>query len=98
MFSYFLTAFFARMCMARLRFLPLQFREQEKVTGDRSGEYGGRGNIIVLFLSKIQAQATMCEQRRYHGAKANLCFSTNPGFSGELLCTNCALLASNIPY
>ncbi|KAG8279899.1 hypothetical protein J6590_094708 [Homalodisca vitripennis] len=31
---------------------PLQFWEQEKVTGARSGEYGGCGIISVLFLAK----------------------------------------------
>ncbi|UYV66307.1 CNGB1 [Cordylochernes scorpioides] len=31
---------------------PLQFREQEKVTGGQSGEYGGCGIISVLFLAK----------------------------------------------
>ena len=32
----------------------------------------------------------MCEQGRYHGAKANFCSSTNPGVSGGLLRANCA--------
>ena len=31
---------------------PLQFREQEKVTGARSGEYGGCCITSVLFLAK----------------------------------------------
>ena len=38
--------------LARLRILLVQFREHEKVTRSRSGEYGGCGNIIVLFLGK----------------------------------------------
>ena len=31
---------------------PIQFPEQEKSQGDRSREYDGCGNIIVLFLGK----------------------------------------------
>ena len=31
---------------------PLQFRKQEKVTGARSGEYGGCGITSALFLTK----------------------------------------------
>ena len=40
------------------------------------------GNTVILatllccFWSKIRAQTTMCEQERYHGAKANFCSST----------------------
>ena len=62
------------------------------------------GNTVAVttslrcFWSKIRAQAAMCEQGRYHGAKANFCSSTNPGVSGGLFRANCAQLARNIPY
>ena len=79
-------------------FCLFSFGNKKKSQGARSGEYGGCGNIIVLFLAKIRAQATMCEQGRYHGAKANFCSSTNPGVSGGLLRANCAYLSGNIPH
>ena len=44
-------------------------------------------SLVCCFWPKICAQATMCEQGRYHGAKANFCSSTNPGVSGGLRIT-----------
>ena len=56
------------------------------VLGTRKSHRGpGLGNtvaaasLVCRFWPKICAQATMCEQGRYHGAKANFCSSTNPG-------------------
>ena len=37
--------------------------------------------LLCCFWSKIRAQATMCKQGRYHGAKAKFCSFTNPGVS-----------------
>ena len=56
------------------------------VSGTRKSHRGpDLGNTV-----KIRAQATMCKQGHYHGAKANFCSSTNPGVFGELLRANCA--------
>ena len=52
MFSQFLTAILLGRVLGRLRFLPLQFREQKKSQGARSVEYGDCGDIIVSFLFK----------------------------------------------
>ena len=67
------------------------------VLGTRNSHRGpGLGNtvaaalLVCCFWPKICPQATMCEQGRYHGAKANFCSSTNPGVSGRLLRANCA--------
>ena len=46
--------------------------------------------LWCCFWQKIRAQATMCEQGRYRGAKANICSSTNSGVSSGLLRVNCA--------
>ena len=46
--------------------------------------------ILCCFWLKFRAQATMCEQGRYHGAKVNFCSSTNSGVSDGLFGANCA--------
>ena len=79
-------------------FYLFSFGNKKKSQEARFGQYGGCSNIIVLFLAKMCAKATMCELGRYHGAKANFCSSANPGVSRGLLRTNCAQLAGNIPY
>ena len=87
MFSWFLIAILLGRVLARLRFLPLQFREQEKVTGKQIWWIRW---LRQHYWPKIRIQASMCEHERCRGAKANFCSSTNPGVSGELLRANCA--------
>lgn len=58
-----------------------------RIIGSKSEEFGC-GTIAVLFLAKY-SQATMCEQRRYHSAKATFCSSTSLTVSGGLLRENC---------
>lgn len=43
-----------------------------------SGEYGGWGIITGLCLAK-NSRTIKCKQVHYHGAKAMMCFVTNPG-------------------
>ena len=43
---------------------------RKKSQGAKSGEYGGCGMIMVLFLAKKYEQAMTSEQVRYRDAKA----------------------------
>ena len=58
--------------------------------GPGLGSKVAAASLVCCFWPKVCAQATMCEQGRYHGAKANFCSSTNLGVSGGLLRANCA--------
>lgn len=50
---------------------PLQFWKKEKVTGGQVwGIRLAAAPLLCCFWPNIRAQATMCEQGRYHGAKA----------------------------
>jgi len=79
------------------RSVASSFHGPSSVSGTRKSHRGpGLGNtvaaasLVCCFWPKIRAQATMCEQGRYHGAKANFCSSINPSVSGGLLRANCA--------
>ena len=66
--------------------------------GPGLGNTVAAGLLVCFFCPKICAQATMCEQGHYHGAKVNSYSCTNPGITGGLLRANCAYLAGNVPY
>lgn len=70
--------------------VPLHFREQGKSKETRSGEHGGYDVISVLLLAKNLRTTTLCQQGRYHRAKANFDSYINVGVFGELLRETCA--------
>ena len=65
-------------------------RTRKSYRGPNLGNTVAAETLSCCFWLKIRVQATMCEQGRYHSAKANFCSSTNPGVSGGLLPANCA--------
>lgn len=56
--------------------------------GPGLGNTVAEATLLYCFRPKIRVQATMCEQRRYHGEIANFCPSRNPGVSGGLPSAN----------
>ena len=66
--------------------------------GPNLGNTVAATTLLCCFWPKIRAQATMCEQGRYHGAKVSSCSSTNQGVSDGLFRAHCTKLADNIPY
>ena len=66
------------------------FGNKKKSQGADLGNTVAAALLVCYYWPKIRAQATMCEQKRYHGAKANFCSSTNSGVSDELLLAICA--------
>ena len=81
---------FARACFGSFSIFASLVSGTRKVTGGPDlGNTVAAATLLCCFWPKIRAQATMCKQWRYHGAKANRCFSTNQDVSGRLLRTNC---------
>ena len=83
-------SYFAWTCFGLSSIFPLQFREQEKVTGGQIWGIRWLRLQYCCFGTKIRAQATMCSQGRHHGTKLNFCSPTNPGVSDGLLREICA--------
>ena len=71
-------------------FCLFSFGNKTKSRGTDLGNTVAAATLLCCFWPKISAQATMCEQGRYRGARANFCSPTNQGFSGALLRANCA--------
>ena len=77
----------------------VSFGKRKKSAGANSGEYDGWGRITFLFLAKKnQAQASMCELVRYHGAKSMIGFSTILCISDELFLAIGSQLQGSIPH